>query len=162
MGEKTMPITGGCLCGTVRFEASEHPDEIGYCHCRMCQKASGNVFIAYAIFPAAALRITQGKPKFYRSSAWLHRGFCADCGTPVIHRYLRTLNLERLADLKGKEIVIAMLGSLDHPEEWPPTQHIGVESQIPWLAIHDDLPRRCTEDDPDFTTVTAAADQGED
>ena len=131
MSDKTMPITGGCMCGAIRYEATEHPQETGYCHCSMCQKASGNTFIAYAIFPTDAFRVTHGEPRFYRSSAWLDRGFCANCGTPVIHR----------TSLKGNDIVVAMLCSLDHPEEWPPAIHIGVESQIPWLAIHDDLPR---------------------
>ncbi len=38
MSDKTMPITGGCMCGAVRYEATEPPQEVGYCHCRMCQK----------------------------------------------------------------------------------------------------------------------------
>ena len=39
-----MPWTGGCLCGAVRYEAAEAPRRIGYCHCRMCQKAGGAPF----------------------------------------------------------------------------------------------------------------------
>jgi hypothetical protein len=52
-----------------------------------------------------------------------------------------------------------MVGTLDHPEEWPPNEsHSGVESQIPWDIIHDDLPRWRTEDDPD--SVAARAVEG--
>jgi hypothetical protein len=148
MTDKTMPITGGCMCGAIRYEATEPPQEVGYCHCRMCQKGTGNLFYPYAAFRGDAFRFTQGEPKFYKSSAWLERGFCANCGTQVCDRYL-----------KGSDRVAASIGSLDHPEDWPPSNHFGVESQIPWLTIHDDLPRMRTEDDPDFVAAKAAAGQ---
>jgi adenylate cyclase len=147
MSDKTIPITGGCMCGAIRYEAREHPTETGYCHCSRCQKASGNLFISYAVFPTDALKITCGKPKFFQSSPSLDRGFCSDCGTPVVHYYL-----------KGNDIVIVMLGSMDHPEEWPPTMHVGVESQISWLSIHDNLPRLRSEDDPDIIAARESAD----
>ena len=150
MSDKTMPITGGCMCGAVRYEATEPPQEVGYCHCRMCQKWAGNVFKAYAEFRDAAFRITQGEPKFHKSSAWLERGFCASCGTQVFDRYL-----------KGSDRVNVAIGSLDHPEDWPPSIHWGVESQIPWLTIDDDLPRKRTEEDPLFVAAKAALDQAE-
>ena len=150
MTDKTMPITGGCNCGAIRYEATEPPQEVGYCHCRMCQKATGNLFYSYAAFPSEAFRVTQGEPKYYKSSAWVERGFCANCGTQVFDRYLR-----------GNDLTNAAIGSLDHPADWPPTLHCGVESQVPWLTIDDDLPRVRTEDDPDFIAAVAAAGQGE-
>ena len=33
MPGKTMPITGGCHCGAVRYEANEEPYWVGYCYC---------------------------------------------------------------------------------------------------------------------------------
>jgi hypothetical protein len=142
MSDKTLPITGGCMCGALRYEATEPPQGVGDCHCRICQKCTGNLFYSYAAFREAAFRITQGEPKFYKSSAWLERGFCASCGTQVCDRYL-----------KGSYRVSATIGSLDHPEDWPPSMHCGVESQIPWLTIHDDLPRMRTEEDPEFVAA---------
>ncbi len=120
MSDKTMPITGGCMCGAVRYEATEPPQKVGYCHCRMCQKWTGKLFMAYAMFRSAAFRITQGEPKFYKSSVLLERGFCADCGTQVCDHYL-----------KGVDYMFATIGSLDHPEDWPPNEHFGIESQVP-------------------------------
>ncbi len=151
MSDKTMPSTGGCMCGAVRYEATEPPQEVGYCHCRMCQKWTGNLFFPGAGFRSAAFRFTQGEPKFYQSSVWLERGFCANCGTPVCDRFL-----------KGVDRVYATIGSLDHPEDWPPRAHWGVESQVPWLTIDDDLPRMRTEEDPEFIAVKAAVERGED
>ena len=40
--------SGGCQCGAIRYKIA---GELGYphiCHCRMCQKASGNLFMALA------------------------------------------------------------------------------------------------------------------
>ena len=64
MGEKTMPITGGCLCGAVRYESSEQPSDSNYCHCGgsrgTCLKSSGA--------PVTAFRFTPGEPRFYKSA----------------------------------------------------------------------------------------------
>ncbi len=151
MGEKTMPITGGCLCGAVRFEATEPPSWVGYCHCRMCQKAYGQpsgIFVGFVGAQKGALRFTKGEPKYYKSSAWAERGFCADCGSPLGMR-----------DGEGHGVLV---GTLDHPEEWPPNEaHSGIESQIPWDIIHDDLPHWRTEDDPDYIAAKEAAERGE-
>ena len=148
MAEKTMPITGGCLCGAVRFEATEPPSFVAYCHCRMCQKACGQPYtitVGFAGAQKGALLFTKGKPKYYKSSAWLERAFCANCGSPLGAR-----------DAEGHSV---MAGTLDHPEEWPPNEHVGIESQVPWLVIHDDLPRTRTDESPDFIAAKAALDQ---
>ena len=151
MTEKTMPITGGCLCGAVRYEASEEPTWIAHCHCRMCQRAYGHtsgIFVGFVGVQKRALRFTKGEPKYYKSSAWAERAFCSNCGSPLGMR-----------DREGHGV---MVGTLDHPEEWPPKEaHSGIESQIPWNTIHDDLPRWRTEDDPDYIAAKKAAEQGE-
>ncbi len=150
MAEKTMPITGGCQCGAVRFEATEPPSWVAHCHCRMCQKAYGQpsgIFVGFMGAKRGALRFTKGKPKYYKSSAWLERAFCSNCGSPLGAR-----------NVEGHGSV--MVGTLDHPEEWPPDEaHSGIESQIPWNVIHDDLPRWRTEDDPDFVAAKEAAER---
>jgi hypothetical protein len=152
MADKTMPVTGGCLCGAVRYESSDPPVDVCYCHCRMCQRSSGNAFGMFASFRRDAFRFTRGEPKLYKSSAFAERGFCAECGTPLIFRYVTLGPL-------SEEIAVS-LGSLDHPEDASPKSHWGIESQMPWLAIHDDLPRIRTEEDPDFIAHSTAADQG--
>ena len=150
MSEKTMPITGGCLCGAVRYEAHEPPPRVAYCHCRMCQRAYGNLFGTFASFRIETFRYTRGEPRFYRSSAWAERGFCPTCGTPLVF-------------LDATDTLGVLVGSLDHPEHWPPVagHHLGIESQIPWLRIDDDLPRWRTEDYPEYRAAKAAAERGE-
>ena len=142
-------ITGGCLCEAVRYEVTQPPDDdVGYCHCRMCQKALGGLFGYFVAFTGAKIgetfQFTHGEPKFYRSSEWAERGFCANCGTPLVMRDSDTIGV--------------MIGSLDHPEDYPPEAHSGIESQVPWLKFDDDLPRWRKEDDPYFVAATQATD----
>lgn len=138
---KHLPVTGGCLCGTIRYEAAEPPTNVGYCHCRMCQQGCGGPYFLGAFLKKASFRFTRGTPKYYKSSAWVERGFCADCGTPLLMR-----------DLTDTHAIY--VGTLDHPEDWPPTLgHSGIESRIPWDLIHDDLPQWRTDDDAEFVAT---------
>jgi len=137
--DKSPLITGSCLCGEVRFQLSEMPSEVSFCHCRMCQKASGGQIHASAIFPRTALRFTRGEPKYYKSSPLAERGFCANCGSSLTYRPL----LPNWSD--WIDVVVACF---DNPEDFSPTWHLGVESQMPWADINDDLPRVRCEDSP--------------
>ena len=134
--------TGGCLCGAVRYEASVAPANSHYCHCRMCQRATGNVFGMFVMFPMDKFRFTGAAPKRYRASAFAERGFCGGCGTPLLFQY----------DNHRDRIGIT-LGSLDHPEDAPPERHIGVESHVPWLKLDDGLPQGETKLGPEITDV---------
>jgi hypothetical protein len=136
---KRESITGGCLCGAVRYAATAAPSDVSYCHCRMCQQHFGNPVGVYASFPDHQVRFTKGTPKNYRSSEFGQRGFCADCGTPLTYTYVRR-----------PEQISVSVGSLDHPERFPPSVHWGIEGQVPWLHIDDGLPRRHTDDDPEM------------
>ena len=56
------PMSGGCACGRVRFEAEVESFDAYLCHCRMCQRASGNVSLAMFNLPQASVRWTGRKP----------------------------------------------------------------------------------------------------
>ncbi len=140
------PITGGCLCGAVRYEAGEAPLRTAYCHCRMCQKAGGAPFAVGVFFRSEAFRITRGEAKFYKSSDFAERGFCATCGSRLIYRAC------------GDPFVSVEVGSLDRPGDVTPEYHTGVESRVPWLTVDDDLPRLRTDDNPELHAVKAAAE----
>ena len=134
------PITGGCLCGAVRYEISAPAIDVNYCHCRMCQRFTGGQIVAGAFFPIEAFRFTQGDLKYYRSSPIAERGFCADCGSSVVYK--------SLVKVLRPDMYWVLLGSLDNPENFVPTMHFGIESQVPWFDVHDDLPRVRYKDSP--------------
>ena len=130
-------ITGGCQCGAVRYALSQSPRST-VCHCRMCQRAVGNLFAALAQVPKRALTWTKGEPALYASSNIAHRGFCRDCGTPLT-----------FADDDRDQIEVTT-GSLDDPGAFPMTEHFGVESRIAWVCLNPGLPESRTGDNADY------------
>ncbi len=143
---KKLLTTGRCLCGEVRFEISAPAISTNFCHCRMCQRCTGGQMVAVAHFPREAIKFTRGEPKYYRgdpqyykSSPIAERGFCGNCGSGLIYRGLTA---------KWSDWIVVHVSSLDNPEDFPPTWHLGVESQMPWADIYDDLPRVRCEDSP--------------
>ncbi len=136
-GGKTTLITGGCLCGDIRYEISEPTIYSDICHCRMCQKATGGQIVAGVTVLRKAFRFTKGEPKYYKSSPLAERGFCANCGSSLTYRPFYP---------PWSEWLNVFVATFDDPEPYVPTYHLGVESQMPWLKIQDDLPRvRCAE-----------------
>lgn len=133
---RSSAVTGGCQCGAVRYRIDASLRQIHYCHCRMCQRAVGNLFAALAGAPKDALHWTLGQPRFFASSSVALRGFCERCGTPLTFAYI------------DAQRVYVTIGSLDHPQAAVPEIHYGIESRLPWLHIADDLPAETTSDDP--------------
>ncbi len=125
-------ICGGCQCGKVQYRITGELGAAGMCHCRMCQRAVGNVF---APLVTASGVEWQGTPATWASSDIAERGFCAECGTPL---FLRDFGWAT-----GKyEIMIA---TLDDPNIAPPRHHTGIESMVDWLHFADGLPQKETD-----------------
>jgi hypothetical protein len=117
MSEKmSAKMTGGCACGRIRFDAEIDSDEAYLCHCRMCQRASGNVSLAMKNVPQAAVRWST-EPDWYRSSPIAERPFCSACGTSLGFRYD--------TDTDQMDLTVA---AFDDPERFRPTSHFGAES----------------------------------
>lgn len=126
-------ITGGCLCGAIRYEATRSPFRAGYCHCRQCQRSLGNLIGPSVMFKHEDFRFVVDEPKWWRGSL-ADRGFCHDCGTPIAFQY------------RGASHITIWVGTLDHPEDFQPEAHWGVESRHSWVNIHPDLPEYSTEE----------------
>ena len=84
-------------------------------------------------------RCTKGAIKYFRSSEHAERGFCEACGSSLVQR-----------PLDGDWFAVAT-GCLDDSEEFPPNEHCGIESQVSWLKIDDQLPRSTTLDHMGYT-----------
>lgn len=80
-------LTGGCLCGAVRYRLTGAAPHFGACHCSMCRRFSGGVFLAVEV-PAGGLAWESGEDAVatYVSSEWAERGFCRNCGTSLFWR----------------------------------------------------------------------------
>ena len=122
-------LSGGCQCGRIRYEVRDPGDEAYWCHCRMCQKATGG--IAAAFVQVARDKVTWlTEPDWYASSPVARRPFCSTCGTPL-----------GFAWADGKGDVDLTVGSFDDPSGFRPVAHAGCESiHQAWLDTRD-LPR---------------------
>ncbi len=121
-----MDWTGGCLCGAIRYRASEAPKYASYCHCGMCRKVSGAPFTGFVEFPEGALDWTQGQLEVYRSSQGVLRRFCGTCGSSLT--------------FEADGILFVSLGSLDFPERVAVKCHTYTDSQLPAIKLADGLP----------------------
>ena len=125
-----LPIEGGCLCGAVRYRITKPPRRAGYCHCRMCQKASGAPVVAFVSLPDGGFAITKGDPAEYRSSKNGLRGFCPRCGSQLT-----------FVDPEASRGVAVNTVTLDDPNAAPPDHHLWTSSQLSWLNLADDHTR---------------------
>jgi hypothetical protein len=125
-------LTGGCLCGAVRYELKSDPFDCGYCHCRTCQLNSGSPAMVFASVRDGDLVWTKGSDKVrsVRSSSFGHREFCSECGTPFLMKVDHQ-----------PETVDFSVATLDDPNAVPPGFHIFWGSRIGSFEPKDDLPR---------------------
>ena len=125
-------LAGGCQCGAVRYRLIAEPTGASICHCRMCQKASGGPFMAFAGVRLKELVVTNGAIATFSSSDIAERGFCAQCGTPLTYRLL------------SSDRISVALGSLDDPNSIEPQSQLGLESEVGWLREALTVPGRRT------------------
>jgi hypothetical protein len=118
-------MTGGCLCGRVRYTVTGVPAFSGICHCRNCQRYTGSAFETLMAFPAEAVSL-QGELKTYAdigdSGQTLHRRFCPNCGSGVV---------AEPDILPGMMVVLA--GTLDDPAMFKPTMDLYWSRAQAWV-----------------------------
>ena len=120
--------SGGCQCGAVRFRVEGALSDVSICHCRMCQKASGNFYEPLVSVRGAKLSWTRGAPKTFRSSNFALRGFCAECGTPLTYEH---------DELPGEIYVHAAL--FDEADQLVPDRQAYVTSKLFWMHLEEGL-----------------------
>lgn len=122
------PITGGCLCGKIRYTVSQALSAIIACHCTNCQKASGTGASHNAAVPTSAVTFTSGTPKLFNDTAAsgniLKRYFCADCGSPIYSQRE-----------KMPEMMVLKVGTLDNSSGMKLVMNIWTKSARPWMHI---------------------------
>jgi hypothetical protein len=64
MTKMTIPCSGGCACGAIRYESTAEPALMLHCHCRDCQRSSGGPFSSFVIVPKEAFKVSQGLLRF--------------------------------------------------------------------------------------------------
>ncbi len=120
-------ITGGCLCGAVRYEADGPPRNAGYCFCADCRKASGSGFIPFMGFEASAIRFT-GETRLTISKSLR--------GTDAVRNYCAVCSSLVFGGIVGADIAHTVYaGSLDDPGNFRPTIAIMNRSRPAWVPL---------------------------
>lgn len=122
-------MSGGCLCGKVRYSANVAPVITLVCHCKNCQRQAGTAFALVVGVPKAALNIDGALRTFEDVSTDgnpVHRRFCPECGSPIV------TDVDAMADL-----TFIKAGTLDDTSWLDPTMHLWCESAQPWVRIPD-------------------------
>lgn len=122
--------TGGCLCGAVRYEVTGALRDVVECHCAMCRKTHGHIG-AYTAAKKDAVRLTESRGlKWYASSSFARRGFCAECGGSVFW------------ERPGGDVISIAAGTLDPPTGLRTTLQIFVDDAGDYYALRPEDPQR--------------------
>jgi hypothetical protein len=128
-----MTITGGCLCGAVRYRISSEPIAVRCCWCRDCQYTGGGAATVNVIFASEAVSV-EGTLSDYVSNAasgnLMRRNFCPVCGTPIFAQSGARLHL-----------IAVRAGTLDDPEIARPSLTIWTKSAPSWACIDPTIPQ---------------------
>jgi hypothetical protein len=125
-----MPITGGCHCGAIRYQAEGEALTHGLCHCNDCRRAAGAPMVGWTMYRKDAVTVTRGALKVYASSEHGRRHFCPECGTGLF--YTNAQNLPGIIDIQS--------ATYDDPDAVPPRAHVQVAERIAWMERAHELP----------------------
>jgi hypothetical protein len=128
-----LPLTGGCMCGGVRFEVATPLVSAGYCHCTRCQRRTGTGASASARIAPSSLRITAGEELVhaYQPPDGFAKLFCSECGSALWSRHP-----------DDPDVISVRLGAFDTDPGIRPSYRQFVAYAASWEPIPDDgLPR---------------------
>ena len=130
-------LSGGCLCGAVRYDCDGEPMMTALCHCDDCQRSTGSTFSILVAVNREELQlegdtlatlITIGDEAGERRE----RKFCSACGSPIVSIIA-----------EAPEIAFIKAGTLDDRSWLEPEMEVWSDSAQPWLANQDAAERGC-------------------
>ena len=129
------PLTGGCLCGEVRYVVAWPLESLAVCYCTDCQRATSAGGSVNALAPTSAFRLTKGQTKVFTKTAdsgnVLSRHFCGDCGSWIYN------------PMGGDpEHVVLKAGTFDRHEGLTVELNLWAGSRPPWALMDATLATR--------------------
>ena len=126
---RSMSLTGSCLCGGVKFELTETPETMRYCHCESCKKLSGSGGTTNLRVSSSAVRVLEGDElvKTFQPSEGSSKSFCSVCGSNLFG-----------GGWPDSPTCSVRASALDDPFEVRPSAHTWVRSVAPWETLPDD------------------------
>ena len=131
-----LPLTGGCICGAVRYEIAAAPIHVYTCHCTDCQRITSSAFSIGVVVPDDAFRLTgmEGRmaPGILADSGRKKmRWICPECGTWLY-------GSPRPGTEYRGTVRVVRGGTLDDTSWLNPQTHFWTRSKQPWVALPQD------------------------
>jgi catechol 2,3-dioxygenase-like lactoylglutathione lyase family enzyme len=125
-------VSGGCLCGAVRFRVTPPTLFCAHCHCSMCRRNHGAAYVTWFGIARERLALEAGPDVLVRHQSSEHgtRSFCGRCGSSLFCESARQ-----------PDHVDVVLASLDGPIDRAPSLHVYFDSRAAWTDVRDELPR---------------------
>lgn len=121
-------MTGGCLCGAVRFRLQGAPSRTVACHCKFCQRCTGSAFAVWPTFRAAQVDLNGELPQYEHrsdeSGRWIRLHFCPRCGTTVASSFE-----------KGPGEIALLAGAFDDTAWINVDRHVWTRSRQRWFSL---------------------------
>jgi hypothetical protein len=128
-----LPLTGGCVCGAVRFEVDAPLVSASWCHCTRCQRRTGTPASAQARVAPGSFRVVSGEEhvRAYRPEGGFAKVFCGLCGSALWSE-----------NPEDPEVKAVRLGAFDGDPGIRPSYRQFTAYAASWEPIPDDgLPR---------------------
>lgn len=126
-------FAGGCACNAIRYHCTAAPLAMYNCHCRVCQRISGNAFCALLVVNANDVHIT-GTPRYHTIETDMcdhaHVGFCATCGSSLFAR-----------PAAQPALLIITAGSVDNCSWYKAIADIWTVNAQPWATMNRRIPK---------------------
>lgn len=132
------PLTGGCLCGEVRYVVDAVVERLAACYCTDCQRMTGAGGSINALVPATAFRVVKGQTRVFTkkadSGADLHRHFCGECGSWIYN------------PMGGDpDYLVLKAGTFDRHDGMKVVLNLWTRSRAPWAPVDATLETRETQ-----------------
>ena len=125
-------LTGGCLCGAVRYEVVGKPTRFYHCHCARCRKATGTGHASNLFLQPAALTWLSGEGQItcfkVPEAKRFANTFCKGCGGRLPRQ------------TPDSDVVVIPAGSLDDEAPIKPQANIFTGSRAQWSCQTEALP----------------------
>jgi hypothetical protein len=149
-------LTGGCLCGAVRYELTRPPILAYTCHCTACQKLTGSAFSSALLVQAEACGFNGGDTRSFQRIADSGRTVtwwvCVECGTWIC-------NEEKPGTAQPGTIFRLRAGTLDETSWLRPTVHFWTRSAQRWVLLPEGDTRFETQPEDGAAWLRSMGDQ---
>lgn len=137
-------VTGGCLCGAVRYRVRRPLRPAIACHCTQCRKTSGHYVSATCARRENFVLTNSDGLEWYESSGHAQRGFCRKCGSSV------------LWSAHERDTITIMCGTIDGDTGLETVAHICVADKGDYYTIDPSVTQYPGTDHPAELTLPPA------